>query len=508
LQEGGGRHGVEPHQQQQVVRPRHGGGTINTVAGTTLQLDDANQISGSGDLTKTGAGLLLLSQGYGLDGAVVIDGGTMRVTNAGRKTNGSILTTTVGGTLVLKNGSAGKMNLNVGDNNPGDTATQSVGLIDSTRGTVHATLGTVLLGRLANGTRAAAVGSGSFIIDGAASTVTLNALRLASRSTGGTTTGDHRGVGTGIAALTAPSAMSVSNVNVLGGMLDLNGRNVGSISVVTMPNGTLANIGTFSAPVAFDFTGGTFLNGAVAGQTVSFAVAQTATATAGSLLMVNGGQGTTIEGTYNLTGFDAANTAAARINGQLTAASVAVNDFAVLGGAGTVNAPVTAASGATVAPGNGSGTLTVNNTVTFQPGATFAFELSVAGSPSAAPGGSSPIGAHVNHDVLVVDGLLTFVNTPINITTTGTGVVTSNNSYSWLISTANGGISGAPTLGTLSGDFAQYAADNGSGSLSLTTVGNNVYLTATSPVPEPGAILGLTAAVVGGGGWLRRRAKV
>ena len=61
-------------------------------------------------------------------------------------------------------------------------------------------------------------------------------------------------------------------------------------------------------------------------------------------------------------------------------------------------------------------------------------------------------------------------------------------SYSWLIATATDGISGTPTLGTITGtDFVAYDSLPGH-SFSLNVSGDNLYLIAT-PVPEPFGIL-------------------
>jgi len=109
-----------------------------------------------------------------------------------------------------------------------------------------------------------------------------------------------------------------------------------------------------------------------------------------------------------------------------------------------------------------------------------------------------------------VTGTLTLTGSTVNITslgnTAGATGISNSSSYSWLIATATGGITGTPTLGTVSGtDFAAYASANNPGAFSLTTSGNNLYLNATSPVPEPGTILGLSVAGMGLAGWVRRR---
>ena len=62
-----------------------------------------------------------------------------------------------------------------------------------------------------------------------------------------------------------------------------------------------------------------------------------------------------------------------------------------------------------------------------------------------------------------------------------------------------GNISTANATGA--GSFAEYVS--GGGTLSISTVGNDVYLNAT--VPEPVTVLGIAAAGMGLAGWVRRR---
>jgi autotransporter-associated beta strand protein len=59
-----------------------GGGTLQ--ADSQITFDDAGQFSGTGDLTKTGAGVLRMTQGNTFSGAAInVNGGTLQVTNAG-----------------------------------------------------------------------------------------------------------------------------------------------------------------------------------------------------------------------------------------------------------------------------------------------------------------------------------------------------------------------------------------------------------------------------------------
>lgn len=57
-----------------------GGGTFDVASGATVQLDDTNQISGTGTITKISPGVLLLNnQAYGLTQAMNVTDGTLRI---------------------------------------------------------------------------------------------------------------------------------------------------------------------------------------------------------------------------------------------------------------------------------------------------------------------------------------------------------------------------------------------------------------------------------------------
>jgi hypothetical protein len=182
---------------------------------------------------------------------------------------------------------------------------------------------------------------------------------------------------------------------------------------------------------------------------------------------------------------------------------VIVNTGATIGGSGTVGGVLTVNTGGTIAPGNSSGTLSVGSNTTVA--GTYAFELTTAGTSAAAStGGSSPALPHIQHDVISVTGTLTFTGSILNINSgAGSTGLVNTNPYSWLIATASGGITGTPTLGTVSGvDFV--AAQTSGGTFTVDTVGNNLFLNFT-PVPEPATVLGLAAGAMGLAGLIRRR---
>lgn len=54
-----------------------GGGTFDVASALTLQFDDANQLSGSGDLTKTNTGTLFVTNQGGFTGKMIVSGGVL-----------------------------------------------------------------------------------------------------------------------------------------------------------------------------------------------------------------------------------------------------------------------------------------------------------------------------------------------------------------------------------------------------------------------------------------------
>ena len=65
-----------------LIQVGTGGGTIDIASGATLQLDDANQLWGTGNLTKTGAGIFLSGLQATFSGTITISGGLLRAGNA------------------------------------------------------------------------------------------------------------------------------------------------------------------------------------------------------------------------------------------------------------------------------------------------------------------------------------------------------------------------------------------------------------------------------------------
>lgn len=90
-----------------LVQIGTGGATIETLAGATLQLDDAGQLYGSGALTKTGTGVLLLrNQGTSFTGTMTIAEGQLQFTGTGNFGSTTAGTTILSGATINVNGAS------------------------------------------------------------------------------------------------------------------------------------------------------------------------------------------------------------------------------------------------------------------------------------------------------------------------------------------------------------------------------------------------------------------
>lgn len=188
------------------------------------------------------------------------------------------------------------------------------------------------------------------------------------------------------------------------------------------------------------------------------------------------------------------------------AVTVAAN--ATLGGgnaAGTtgfITGPVTV--NGTIAPGNSTGILNVGAT-TINPAGAYAWEVSSttnnALTAMSDTGGSGTTG--VDNDLLNVGGALSFnanstfsIRSIDNITGAAAALAgfSNTNSYSWLVAT----YSSIAGLSNVTIDDSLFVAQNGSlggVNFQLNAVAGNLYLN-FSPVPEPAAIFGMSAAAV------------
>ena len=83
--------GSNPDGSTKIISLGSGGGVFNVASGSFYNMDDAGQVSGTGNLTKTGNGRLLFNtQDYALAGNAIVNGGFLEV--RGNTTNGTFST--------------------------------------------------------------------------------------------------------------------------------------------------------------------------------------------------------------------------------------------------------------------------------------------------------------------------------------------------------------------------------------------------------------------------------
>lgn len=164
------------------------------------------------------------------------------------------------------------------------------------------------------------------------------------------------------------------------------------------------------------------------------------------------------------------------VNGSL-GGSVDVRSGATLGGNGTVG-ETTVGTGAVVAPGNSIGTLHINGDITFGPGSTYEVEIAGSGATDlvAASGQAFLNGGTV--EVAALDPKVSY-----------------QNGQSYVILTADGGVSGAFAEMTTSSVFLTVTPVSAPGSLGITIAVKQDPIPPIPPVPPtPPAVF--TAAAI------------
>jgi autotransporter-associated beta strand protein len=287
----------------------------------------------------------------------------------------------------------------------------------------------------------------------------------------------------------------VGRVTLNGGVLANSGSSVDLGSwVFDGPNTVLAvtETSTASAVNVRMQNGGSI--DVAAGKTLSFAGTITDSGSAGASSLVKTGAGTlALIGASSYTGTTAVNGGTLFVDTSLTTTAVTAAAGAAIGGSGTVGS-VTMSAGALVAPGDGVGKFTVNDSLVLTGSSGYLWQLTNA---------TGTAGSTTGWDLLTVTGTLTIAATSadpfqINPWTLSSGSpVTSGSaanfnreqSYTWKIASAAGGISGfaadkfvintSATNGT--GGFANTFTG---GTFSLAQSGNDLNLVFTGAPPS------------------------
>ena len=385
-----------------------------TVGGLGTSSTFAGRITDSGTagaakLTKTGSGTLTLTgTSSTFTGATTVNGGTLYVNSPNGDTGG--LATTA--SITINNGGTLRSSANALF---GWNANQGKDITVNAGGTLTADNGAdVHVGRVTlNGGTLASSGSsadwGSWVFDGPNT----------------------------VLAVTDASTASAVNVRI---------QNGGSIDVA-------------------------------AGKTLSFAGTITDSGSAGASSLVKTGAGTlALIGASSYTGTTAVNGGTLFVDTSLTTTAITAAAGAAIGGSGTVGS-VTMSAGALVAPGDSVGKFTVNDSLVLTGSSGYLWQLTNA---------TGTAGSATGWDLLTVTGTLNIAATStdpfqIDLWTVSSGSpVTSGSaanfnreqSYTWKIATAAGGITGFASNKFL----INTSATNGSGGFANTFTGGTFSL--------------------------------
>jgi autotransporter-associated beta strand protein len=241
---------------------------------------------------------------------------------------------------------------------------------------------------------------------------------------------------------------------------------------------------------------------------------------AGSAGMTKAGTGTlTLGGISTYTGPTSVEAGKLVVSGSIAGSTVTVNNGGTLAGSGTVGG-IVLNLGSTLSPGNSPGTLAVAGNSVWNPGANYNWQLY-----------DTALGAGTGWDLVNATGTLDLsaltVGSEFNINLWSLSAIAPdangnalnfnpNQSYTWTILTAAGGISGFTGSSQFvintgvfngTGGFAN-ALDGGSFSLAQSLDGKDLNLVFTAaggaPIPEPGT-WAAAALLVGGAAFMRWR---
>ena len=510
--------------------------TLNNKAGngievtsSTLLITNANQVTGSGGFTKSGAGTMTLAAVQNYTGATKISEGRLILSNSLALQN-SVLDTSGAGTVGLAGAAATNVTFG-GLSGATDLATKiAAGYTTVTNITLNNGSGTsaTYSGVVANGAAGMSLtkaGSGTQILSG---NNTYSGGTLVSSGT--------LQVGDGGTTGSIASASGVTNNATLA--YNRSDNLSASYAISGSGNVTKSGNGTLSLSGANSYSGGTLVSvGTLQGDTTSLQGAITNNAAVIFANATNGTYGSAMSGTGALTKsgagtltLTASNTYSGAttisdgtlvVNGS-TASATTVQSGATLAGAGYL-ASATIASGGTISPGNSPGTLTLTNGMTWDGGGDYNWQIfdvadaskrdliSVTGGTFTLNGLSEANKFNIN--LWSLSGLNPDVSGAVyNFDNT--------QAYSWHIVSSVNPISGTfnssyfnINTGAVNGTGG-FANDLGGGLFSLAMEGNNLNLVFTpgsgpTPVPEPGtwAAAALLAAAAGISKWRRRRAK-
>jgi autotransporter-associated beta strand protein len=349
----------------------------------------------------------------------------------------------------------------------------------------------------------------------------VGTLALGALADGGTArTITKAGSGTLVLGSAATSLVNGTAVNVNAGTLRVNNATaLGTVANVTVASGANLSLGAAQTVGALNGAGNVALNGnaLTVGSTNNLnstfgGVIANGTGAAG---LTKAGTGTlTLTGANTYTGTTAVNAGTLRLDGSVAGAATVAAGAAITGG-GTVGGALTLASGATLNPGPapGVGTLTVGGTTTINGGTGSTWVIEFDGN-----GSTFPPPANTPNDRLALTGAGSNLNLVADAANKLTFILTAvegfspaqNVPLSYTIATVDAAASIQSNGSAFAFDPAAYTfVTSGTGFLGATDFqlavsGSNLVLTFT-PVPEPGLVLAISAAVLGLAAWANRR---
>lgn len=352
----------------------------------------AGMISGTGALTKDGAGTLTFDSVHTYTGGTSIDDGTLSIGPNGSIGSSSGVHLAAGATLDLSTG--------------GD---QSLTLLDGPGGTVDIGANTLTLSGPGNGSYAGIIaGSGALVKEGAGTQTLAGAILY----TGGTTVNDGTLILGAGGSLAAGSGVTVNG----NGVLDVSAA--GSQTFGTLDGDGQVQLGGATLAVGGGTYGGVIAGGAGLDKTGNGTLTLNDVNTYSGPTQVLGGTLLVGDATHET----------ASVQSDITVASTGV-----LGGFGSVNGNVDVQAGGHLAPGNPTGSFTVNGNLHAEQGSQFDFRFGTPGPDSTTAGQGHHV--QVNGD-LTLDGA-TLV--PYDAGGFGPGLYNLFN-YTGSLTQANGGI--------------------------------------------------------------------
>ena len=343
-----------------IVWGAAGGGFDITDAANSFTV--SQDLTGSGHLTKLGAGALVLTGFNSYSGGTTIARGTLAVDGVQALGTGAV--TLNGGTLAVAAGLSGAPILS------------NRLVVEANGGTLDARDGVLQLrGDIADGT-----GRGTLTITGAGPGGGFPGLVVffGNNSYGGPT---HI-TATGTLIAQSATALSANSDHIVDGTLDLGGFDATVRSLGGAASGSVRSFG--GDPVALTI--------AMPAGSSTFAGIITDGGDAPLALVKTGAGRQVLSGLNSYTGPTTIDGGTLAVDGSIAASPlVTVNAGGTLGGTGTVGNTLVNAGG-TLAPGNSIGTLTVQGNLTFTSGATYSIEVSPTGSDRTNVSGAATLG--------------------------------------------------------------------------------------------------------------------